>query len=278
MTDNRNAGFYETHNIDSNDRPFIFHKWNFVQQGVGFSAHWHPNIELLYITDGEARITINSETISARKDDVVVIHSNAIHSLISDSSVSYYCLIIDHNFCFANGFDYTKFSFQNKFNNPAIKEIIETIITEITPPLEPYHHKIVKSLTLTLVGLVFRHALQDERNQDVPYNSNIALVKAAIEFIEQNYQQPLSIDTLCKQVKVSKFYFCRIFKSVTGQTINKYLNNFRCERAKILLSNSNASIAECGLESGFNDPSYFAKCYKRRFGYMPSQEKRMNLE
>ncbi|MDO3412474.1 AraC family transcriptional regulator [Saccharibacillus sp. CPCC 101409] len=276
MKEKAKAGFYENHAALGNRYPFIFHRWELNRPGDGFAAHWHTNMELLYITEGEASVTINAETVRASRGDVVVIDSNAIHSLVCERSVTYSCLIIDHHFCAAHGLDYTSSSFPLKTDHPAVRQSLEQLLAELSASADDYHYNIAQSLTLTLTGMLLRHALRMEHRPAEASGPSIELVKGAIRFIERHYQEPLSIDDICNEVKVSKYHFCRLFKALTGQTVNKYVNNLRCERAKVLIAGSTLPIAECGLRSGFNDPSYFAKCYKRRFGYMPSREKRGN--
>lgn len=56
--------------------------------------------------------------------------------------------------------------------------------------------------------------------------------------------------------------FCRIFKDITGQTLKGYLLTLRCLHARTLLQKGNINIAEGALMCGFNNSSYFSKCYK----------------
>jgi len=64
--------------------------------------------------------------------------------------------------------------------------------------------------------------------------------------------------------------FCRFFKTHTNQPFTVFLNEFRVERAKELLSNSPESIQEVMYTCGFRDAPYFSRAFKRYVGLSPT--------
>ena len=62
---------------------------------------------------------------------------------------------------------------------------------------------------------------------------------------------------------MSKYYFARTFKAVTGKTFKDYLNGKRVEQAMILLRSGEVNITEVCFQVGFNDPSYFDRVFGR---------------
>ena len=74
---------------------------------------------------------------------------------------------------------------------------------------------------------------------------------------------------------LSKYYFCRIFKNITGSTVIKYLNMYRCMKARELLSSGKYTVSEAALECGFENMSYFSKTYKAYSGSVPSMAKKI---
>ena len=73
---------------------------------------------------------------------------------------------------------------------------------------------------------------------------------------------------------MSKYYFEKCFKSVTGYTPISYLNHIRCDRAQRLLLNTDKSIGEICAECGFADQSYFTKVFKKTTGALPTALRR----
>ena len=99
-------------------------------------------------------------------------------------------------------------------------------------------------------------------------------VNNAIHFISTNYMKDLTIDDICTEVNLSKYYFCKIFKEHTGVTIHKFLNEYRVNKSKELLSYSKLSITSISLEVGFNTALTYMRCFKNSTDMTPSEYRR----
>jgi len=99
-------------------------------------------------------------------------------------------------------------------------------------------------------------------------------IKTAVEFINGNYTQPISLSDLSKRCCMSKYHFSRVFKAVTGKTFKGFYNYKRIEAAKSLLKDSTLSITEICFLLGFNDSSYFNKVFHKYGGMSPSAYKK----
>lgn len=103
-----------------------------------------------------------------------------------------------------------------------------------------------------------------------------ANVQAAIEYITKNYQKDLSLDAICAKMGFSKYYFCRLFKEQTGQTIHQYVSDFRVNKSKELLVYSNLPINTVAAVVGFQSPLTYIRCFKRVNNMTPSQYREAN--
>lgn len=102
-------------------------------------------------------------------------------------------------------------------------------------------------------------------------NKNSELVKKAIRFISQNFASPLSLDDVAGHVHLNPAYFSTVFKQSTGSSFKEYLNMVRIEESKRLLSNTNYSVIDIAIATGFEDQSYFSKVFKKYTGLTPKQ-------
>ena len=90
------------------------------------------------------------------------------------------------------------------------------------------------------------------------------LVFAATSYIDGHLSEKLSLENLCEVCgRVSKQYFCHVFRNQTGVTLSGYIMFRRISRAKILLSHTEKSISEICSECGFGSESYFYRCWKK---------------
>ena len=97
-----------------------------------------------------------------------------------------------------------------------------------------------------------------------------SLVKQAQEQIKKNFNHANTIEELITHVPASRRYLVRRFKQVTGITPIEYLQKTRIEAAKQMLEQSNCSILDVMLESGYNDLKTFRALFKKIVGMTPT--------
>lgn len=91
-----------------------------------------------------------------------------------------------------------------------------------------------------------------------------------LSYINRHIREELSIGTLAEEFYISPSYLCRIFKSVTGTTINRYIIAKRITHAKVLLAEGH-SVTEAALLCGFSDYSNFFKAFTKSVGISPKK-------
>jgi len=89
-------------------------------------------------------------------------------------------------------------------------------------------------------------------------------------YIQANLDQDLSLEELASRVGLSPFHFHRLFRSAVGETLKRYTQRLRLERAANRLILHDATILDVALDSGFHSPETFSREFKRRFQVTPS--------
>ncbi len=82
--------------------------------------------------------------------------------------------------------------------------------------------------------------------------------------------EQFGVKSLCKSVGVSSPQLYRKITGITGRSPNEFLRDIRMERARTLLRQKAGNITQIAMEVGYTNPSYFAKCFKEKFGFSPS--------
>jgi AraC-like DNA-binding protein len=95
-------------------------------------------------------------------------------------------------------------------------------------------------------------------------------VDAILSYLNNNIQYPISIGDLAKHFYISESYICRIFKSATGTTINKYMTARRISIAKSLLAEG-IGVSDVCERCGFSDYSNFLKAFTKSVGISPKK-------
>jgi AraC-like DNA-binding protein/ligand-binding sensor protein len=102
-------------------------------------------------------------------------------------------------------------------------------------------------------------------------NSEPPVITRAKEFIEQNYEEDMSLGQVAQAVNTSAFYFCKMFKHATGVNFTEYLARIRVEKAKNLLLNPNLRISEIAFAVGFQSLTHFNRVFKKLLGQSPTE-------
>jgi AraC-like DNA-binding protein len=83
-------------------------------------------------------------------------------------------------------------------------------------------------------------------------------------------EEEFSIEDFGSEVGMSRTQFHRKIKAITGKPASMLLRSIRLARAKKMIEEQQGNISEIAFSVGFSTPSYFTKCFKEEFGYVPS--------
>lgn len=100
---------------------------------------------------------------------------------------------------------------------------------------------------------------------------NSDVMRRAIHYISENYASPITLQDVADHIHMNPAYFSTIFKQSMGSSFKDYLNMVRVEESKRLLANTDYSIINIAIATGFEDQSYFSKVFKKYTGLTPKQ-------
>ena len=94
-------------------------------------------------------------------------------------------------------------------------------------------------------------------------------LERAIRFMDENLDQPLTLERIAQTMFVSRFHFARMFRLVTGESPMQYLRRLRVERAKRMMVRGDLTLSEIAAEVGFCDQSHFTRIFRQATGTTP---------
>ncbi len=274
---------YEKHKTD-NDQPIIFHTDYLNRSGYlytddmaivkpKFPAHWHENIELLYMLEGECDVITNAVKIHTVPGDIALINSNMVHMVEATTEYAkYYCLIVDVNFLKSFGINIEHTVFERCIRDSRTLELYLSVVRAAKSDDE-YRMLDLKLALLSLAVNIVKNHSEDDFSPNSHSTPKTEIVKKAIEYMKEHYAEQISVEELAKMLGFTKYYFCHIFNEITGSTVINHLNYVRCKNARKLIMSGKCNITEAAEQSGFTNMSYFAKIYKNVIGQLPSETK-----
>ncbi|MCU6708633.1 helix-turn-helix domain-containing protein [Paenibacillus sp. J5C_2022] len=112
-------------------------------------------------------------------------------------------------------------------------------------------------------------ALSNQKNRN--------MVTSAKQYISDNLQQSISLESAAEHVRISGKYLSRLFKEETGLNFSEYVNRKRLELAERYILTSDMTIEQISAHAGFNSSAYFIKKFKETYSVTPRMYKQYYL-
>lgn len=141
---------------------------------------------------------------------------------------------------------------------------------------KPFNMEVLKSTLSQLLSsrqILFNKFYTGVSNKTKEKTTSIdnEFIQKTLKYIETHIDDTnLSAESLAEEMFLSRSQLYRKLKALTGTSVNEFIRNVRLEKAKQLLETKQYSISEVTFKVGFASPSYFTKCFKKRFGKLPT--------
>lgn len=133
---------------------------------------------------------------------------------------------------------------------------------------QPGYQLMLQSISMELTIEILRQTVVAPDNKVLfAYKHDI---KKAIAFIEERYQDNITLDAIAKEVNISPYHLSRVFKAETGKTPFEFLADVKIQHAKRLLAGGKFSMTEISSQCGFSNASHFSVVFKKKTGLTPS--------
>ncbi|OZQ98628.1 AraC family transcriptional regulator [Paenibacillus sp. VTT E-133291] len=257
-----------------------------MSNDIDFLAHWHNDLEIVYVFEGSIRMGINSETRILKAGDMAICSSGDIHYYDSKDSSSKIMMVIFNpsligfpggwplNVRLTSPFIEKKIATREEevcINN-RLSLILQELMNEYNQKLE-YHEQVIIGLLHEWSGLILRHVPSDKINpqKDKRRITNMKIMQGVLEYLDVNYMHPITLADAARQANMSLFYFSRFFKNLSGMSYIAYLSNIRVNQAEQLLLTTDKTILDIALECGFTNIRTFNRVFKQIKQRTPSE-------
>lgn len=243
-------------------------------------AHWHKEIEILFVLSGTLQITVEDTKFDLEANEVILINSNQIHSIRGKDDLTLVLQFVPELIyrIYGNQQIYqfhlnTADPRMEKETTDKLRSILAKIGIEYSRRRDGYKFYLWSHL-YELVGYLFRYCNYITEKNDLVTTENLRKISAIIEYLNENYTKQLSITTISEDLYMSDLTLSKFFKEKTGFSILLYLQILRINHAKQLLVSSDASIIDIANECGFYSMPTFYRVFNKIVGCSPSEFKK----
>ena len=244
------------------------------------SVHFHNEIELLCLLNGNCTVNMPVNSVFAQERDVVLIDHNVAHEITSERGADFVVIQFSrHTFM-----EYFPLIRTTVFNKPLLtKDLKGEDIAELwgyiydlskayfsPSELSPLFATtaLIKLLTFLYEHcpyIVFSQSEYDSRKKAEKRLQRI------VDSLNEEYQSTVLLSELAEREGLTPTHLSHVFHEQMGVTFRDYLNDLRFENALRLMADESLSITEIALNCGFSDVKYMTRLFKTRFGKTPAE-------
>ena len=250
---------------------------------LGISGHYHEMFELFFLHQGRVLITLDGTSHYLESDQLIWILPQTVHAISSVTGQPFFystiqfppdlfgqedtsiCKIPHYQYILNRNYPIENIVRKNTDEGKETLDLFQHLLSLLKEKPFGYEIGVKGYLELMLFTLL------SNTQPTVPENFRRTQLEIVYDFIESNYMNNISIDTLAVLCNMSKFYFIRYFRKVTQQTPIEYINTVRIQKACRLLSQEENKILDIAMAVGIKDVSYFNRLFKKTLGITPTR-------
>ncbi len=259
--------------------------------------HWHEELEIIYFQHGNFHLEINMEKYAITEECFCLVGSGDLHYIYSEHDFREMAFVFSLSMLSASAAD----PVQNRLVQPLTEGMLAlprlifhgspcfavlkqeffqiagaaAIFAKDTPRRDQYRINTLDQYMHAKASLlnIFAALLEENLFEVSGMNADrrVDTIKKSLSFMQEHLTEKIGIPELAAQANMNGQYFCRFFKKVIGKPPVAYLNELRIKYACRLLKETDRSVTEICLESGFNNLGNFMRTFKMVCGCTPLQ-------
>lgn len=263
---------YEKVQLDD-ELPIRLFDLYYEDPGPEILKHWHKSIEILVPIIGQAEVWDNGNVVSMDNKWIYIVNSGNIHSvtlLPCNTIYKAYGLQINYQYLKKLYPAIDRFEFRQPKKEIAFQmlKIIYNMLI-IQSNYDPYQYIALKGYTDVLIYIMIKNLIVVQKNSIKNYKHNNSKIVKIVNYIDQNYDDDLTLMMIADRFHISKSYLSRYFKECLGTSVKEYLNSVRLRKACFDLTHTNLPIVDIALKNGFPNVKSFEHVFKKNYQCTP---------
>lgn len=273
---------------------FLFR--SFVNEGdILVYPHWHKEIEIIYVKEGNVNIGVNDVPIQLKRNDIYFINGGDVHYFLASPESERIVIQFDLSFFQdISSLEKTNKEMRNLFSSivqasslwsqevaDQMRQLLMTVHEENNERKSGYRY-VIKAKMFEMLAILSREVPQNENWNDqvreeissTKQMENLERLDKIFMYIEAHYQDTITLNDISAYMGFSSFYFTKFFKKNTGTTFIQFLTEYRLNKAKWILLNEDATVTEVAERTGFSSVKTFHHQFKDLMDISPLKYKK----
>lgn len=258
--------------IPNNDLPFRMFVFEGKNGNYQVVKHWHNPVEIFLVLEGEIDFYINSSYYPLAKGQFILVNSNEIHSIEAPrENFTIVLQIPSETFKEYSEEELILFKSTRYEKDSELIGLIRTMYRTYAEKQYGYELEVRSDYYRLLYILITKYKEKEIDRERVKQNQKLKKLSKITNYIQDNYKEDLTLESVAAVFGFSPTYLSRIFQKYANINYKTYLLNIRVEYGFKELVNTELSINEIAENNGFPDSRSFSKAFVKRFGILPGK-------
>ncbi len=244
--------------------------------------HWHREIEILFVLNGEVDIKIGNDKYNVLENEIFIINPNEIHFISSkatDNKAKILVLQFSANVFKKYNLDISDMFFrieskkneENKEMFYNMKSILANIMNVVINDESLLRLKVEKLLIELIIIMINNFNVEGAGNKDIAFHYDERINKILKFIDDKSNEQSLSINKIANEFYLTPEYLSKYFKKNVGISLKKFINVIRLNKSLYDLKLNNENISDIAYKFGFPDTKSYYRVFKENIGTTPVQ-------
>lgn len=252
---------------------FLFEgmKGNYVRE-----KHWHREVEIFAVFQGDLEFEIQDRTYALQPGEFILVNTNEVHSINAPNQNMTLVFQIPLSF-FENYMGEERliyFSHDVHEKDGEIMSLLKEMYSAYNERKTAFSLQVLSLFYRLLYLLISRYRKHELDPVMIRQNRSLNRLSRITDYMQDNYMHELTLEEVAKTFSYSPTYVAHMFRQYAKTTFKKYLAGIRLEYAFRRINETEESLNDIAMDTGFAGSKALAHVFQEKYGILPSEYRR----
>ncbi|MDX9916677.1 MAG: AraC family transcriptional regulator [Gudongella sp.] len=238
--------------------------------------HWHRTLTFIFVLSGKIELHLYSDKMELNQGDLMLINPGDMHCLRKVGNTENEVLKLQANPIYFNKFvgNFSDLTFRcipseikgsTKEKYDRLRHLLAKFVYDLSGKTKGYSLRI-SALMLEMMEMLYLHFVETSEDKcNRLRGDSIKTLRMALNKIDKEFDRGMTLSSLADDLELNMHYLSRLIKKSLGITFQEYIDSKRLQRAIELLTQSDKTVTEVALESGFPNVKSMNRLIKAKY-------------
>ena len=240
-------------------------------------SHIHQFSEIVFVLEGEIRISVDGKEEIAKAGDVALIPPFHFHDYYTPEYCKIWLAVFSNDFVsdFSNDGEFYYHGEKSVFTpSQIVAQLLESRMIDTNEEIVNCDARTFRNIKVAIYAVWEEYTRCTENFATVRKSGSLSTALKVVAHLKDHYTEKTSLELVAKQLGYNPEYISRCLSEIKGMNFRYLVNSFRVDRAKMLLLTTNRTMADIAIGCGFSGERSFHRTFLAMVGMTPGEYKK----